>query len=210
MVKVFNFEGSNIFSSNVYIVGKENGPCVVIDIGYLSKGIIEYIKTHHTEIKAIILTHGHFDHIAGLNDFMKSFGETKVYIDRFDLELVTNPKLNCSRFGRTIVTYNGEVIDFKDGDTLDFGDDLVFKIYETPFHTEGSVCILNKSENALFTGDSLFKGSIGRYDLITSDHSKLKNSLDIIKCFDNKLVVYPGHGEITTIEEELKNNLYLK
>ena len=86
----------------------------------------------------------------------------------------------------------------------------VYQVYETPFHTEGSVCFLNAKLSALFSGDSLFKGSIGRYDLPTSNKNNIKSSLEIIKEFDENLIVYPGHGEITTIKEELKNNYYLQ
>lgn len=210
MIKVFNFDHSiDEFCANIYIVGKENGPCVIIDYGSTSQKLINYIKIHYSEVRALLLTHGHFDHIRGLSKFHDYFSKTPIYIDEFDYELLKNPKFNGSYLTNETVKINLDVKVFKNLDILNFGDGLKFQVFETPYHTDGSVCLLNQEENALFTGDSLFKGSIGRDDLITSNRNLLKDSLEIIKGFDTKLVVYPGHGFITTIGEELKNNPYL-
>ena len=211
MVKVFNFENDfTEFSANTYVVGELNGPCVVIDLGNTGRRVIDYIKTNHTEVKAILLTHGHFDHIRGVDKFITHFPNTKIYIDRYDEELLTNPKLNCSHLERESVEVKSKVEVFKDSDILDFGDKLVFEVIETPFHTDGSVCFINKAYSACFSGDTLFKGSIGRSDLTTSNRNYIESSLEKVKSFDKNLIVYPGHGEITTINDELINNYFLK
>lgn len=212
MIKCFNFDYDGLeFSSNTYVVGEKEGPCVIIDLGSTNKKIINYIRENHSEVKAILLTHGHFDHIRGINSFLNVFKDCPVYVDANDYELLINEKLNCSSISGENVTVKSENIKtFKDHDLLEFDETNIYEVFETPFHTDGSVCLLNKKENALFTGDTLFKGSIGRYDLITSNRNYLSNSLQIVKKFDKELVVYPGHGEKTTMKHELINNYYLK
>lgn len=211
MIKTFNFDYiPDEFCSNTYIVGELNEPCVIIDYGSTSKKLIEYIKSQYSEVKAVLITHGHFDHIRGLNLFNKFFPNTPIYTDRYDKELLKDAKLNSSNLTGEKVVINLSIKTFKDNEILNFGKGLNFKVYETPYHTDGSVCFLNEEEHALFTGDSLFKGSIGRADLITSNRSLIASSLETIKEFDKNLIVYPGHGEITSIEKELINNQYLK
>ena len=211
MIETFNFDYiPDEFCSNTYIVGELNEPCVIIDYGSTSKKLIEYIKSQYSEVKAVLITHGHFDHIRGLNLFNKFFPNTPIYIDRYDKELLKDAKLNSSNLTGEKVVINLSIKTFKDNEILNFGKGLNFKVYETPYHTDGSVCFLNEEEHALFTGDSLFKGSIGRADLITSNRSLIASSLETIKEFDKNLIVYPGHGEITSIEKELINNQYLK
>ena len=211
MVKVFNFESNyNEFSANTYVVGELNGPCVIIDLGSTGRRVLDYVKTNHTEVKAILLTHGHYDHIRGVDKFLDQNPNVPVYIDRYDIELTTNPKLNCSHLDRESVEIHHKVSTFKDLDILDFGEGLEFEVIETPFHTDGSVCFINRASSACFSGDTLFKGSIGRSDLTTSNRNYIESSLEKVKSFDKNLVVYPGHGEITTINDELINNYFLK
>lgn len=212
MIKCFNFDNDlNEFSANTYVVGEKTKSCVVIDLGSTSKKIINFIKENFIEVKAILLTHAHFDHIRGINKFLEEFKNVPVYVDINDYELLKNNRLNCSLLANELVSVKtNNVITFKNKDILKFDDVNVFEVYETPFHTEGSVCFLNRKLNALFTGDALFKGSIGRYDLPTSNKNSVRSSLEIIKQFDANLNVYPGHGQTTTIKDELKNNYYLK
>lgn len=212
MIKCFNFDNDfNEFSANTYVVGEKSKSCVIIDLGSTSKKIINFIKENFIEVKAILLTHAHFDHIRGINKFLEEFKDVPVYIDINDYELLKDSRLNCSLLANEpLLVRSNNIITFKNKDILNFDDLNVYQVYETPFHTEGSVCFLNAKLNALFSGDSLFKGSIGRYDLPTSNKNNIKSSLEIIKEFDENLIVYPGHGEITTIKEELKNNYYLQ
>ena len=97
-----------------------------------------------------------------------------------------------------------------DEDEINFGNGLLFKVIETPFHTSGSVCFLYEKEKAIFTGDTLFKNSIGRTDLPTGNERLVKNSLEKLKKLDQSIKVYPGHGDETTLKREFENNPYLK
>ena len=211
MIKTFRFDNSSEFSSNSYIVSDNSGNCVVIDPGSTSDRIIEYIKSNCKSCKAIFLTHGHWDHIRGVKKILNFDQSIKVYVNQEDQVMLENSRLNCSIvIDRNSGTINSETIFYENDDILNISESLIFKIIETPFHTKGSVCILFKKENALFTGDSLFKGSIGRTDLPHNAARKQKESLQIIKSLDANLKIFPGHGDETTLANELKNNIYLK
>ncbi|MBR1581625.1 MAG: MBL fold metallo-hydrolase [Bacilli bacterium] len=211
MIKSFCLSCDEEFSSNTYIVGELGKSCVIIDLGTTSKQIFRFIKENFTDVKAILITHGHYDHIRGINKFINDFKDVPIFIDRYDEELLTNPRYNLSNsYEEPIIVLSKNIHTFKDQEILNFGEELEFKIIETPYHTEGSVCIVYEKENAIFTGDSLFKNSIGRFDLITANRRLIKSSLNIIKNFDPKYRIYPGHGELTTMKEELENNIYLK
>lgn len=214
MVKVFNFEkkfrSNEDFCCNTYIVGEEGGPCVIIDLGEKFSEVANYVKKHHTRCSGILLTHGHFDHIKGIEEFLKIFNCT-VFIDEKDAPLLENKRLNGSQsFNMNVQLDISNLYLLDDEDEINFENKYYFKVIETPFHTPGSVCYLLKSENAIFTGDTLFRGSIGRTDLPLGDEKEVGESLKKIKVLDPKLNIYPGHGEITTLEHELKTNIYLK
>ncbi|MBQ9266506.1 MAG: MBL fold metallo-hydrolase [Bacilli bacterium] len=208
MIKVFRFDNDRYeFSANTYVVGIKNGPCVVIDLGTTQDRVIKYIKENHTSCSGILLTHGHFDHIRGINKFLEEYNCT-IFIDEKDNELLENPRLNGLEEEQVIVkSQNRYLLD--DQDEINFGNGLFFKVIETPFHTQGSVCFLYEKENALFTGDTLFKGSIGRTDLPGGKQKQVEGSLNILKNLDPKLIVYPGHGEQTTLEHEIKTNYFM-
>lgn len=211
MVKTFCFDNvPDEFCSNSYVVGEKGGPCLVIDIGTTSTKIIDYIKENHTNCLGVLLTHGHFDHFKGLEKFLNEFNCT-VFIDENDEKLLDDTRLNCSRMSYENVKINlNNIYLLTDEDEINFINKYYVKVIETPFHTDGSVCYLIKSENALFTGDTLFKGSIGRSDLPTGKSRLIKQSLKKILLLDKNLNIYPGHGEVSTLQNELKYNYYLK
>lgn len=211
MVKVFRFdESQKELSANTYVIGKIGGSCLVIDPGTKSNELYQYIEQHYEKINAILLTHAHFDHIRGIPDFLKHF-KTKnvpIYLHPLDKPLLNNPVSNFSTMIGENVVVNIETIDIQDEEILEFKDYQV-KVIHTPYHTEGSVCYLVEDDNCLFTGDSLFKGSIGRYDCATSDPNKIDSSLEKLLTLSNYLTVYPGHGEMTRLGNEKENNPYL-
>lgn len=210
MIKIFNFNESIEFSANSYLVYNKSNECVLIDCGSTLNTIIRFISSNSLKLKALLLTHGHFDHIRGIPNLIKHFGYFDIYISKYDEELLKEPGLNCSKFNCENVKLDIKVKTLNNLEELNFGDNLKFEVIETPFHTDGSVCYLDKMENALFSGDTLFKNSIGRYDLVTSNQSLVYDSLEKLKYLNENLVVYPGHGEITTLKDELKNNVFLK
>ncbi len=211
MVKTFKFDNdTKEFSANTYVIGEKGGPCIVIDLGSTQTRVISYIKENHTSCLGILLTHGHFDHIRGLNNFLKEFNCT-VFIDFNDKDFLTDSKLNGSKYSEEnqVIVKTTNIYELDDEDEINFGNGYLFKVIETPFHTNGSVCYLCEKENALFSGDTLFKGSIGRTDLPTGSERLVNSSLKKLLNLNPKLVVYPGHGETTTLEKEISSNPYL-
>lgn len=211
MVKTFRFDNdTKEFSANTYVIGEKGGPCIVIDLGSTQTRVISYIKENHTSCLGTLLTHGHFDHIRGLNNFLKEFNCT-VFIDFNDKDFLTDSKLNGSKYSEEnqVIVKTTNIYELDDEDEINFGNGYLFKVIETPFHTNGSVCYLCEKENALFSGDTLFKGSIGRTDLPTGSERLVNSSLKKLLNLNPKLVVYPGHGETTTLEKEISSNPYL-
>ena len=213
MVKIFNFDDHPTqCSANTYVIGKVGGNCIVVDIGSTSDEIYHYIDKHYEKVVAVLLTHAHFDHIRGLTKLLKHYRnryDIPVYLSEEDVPLLPDPKINSSFLLNESVQVNVTTTPVKDGDILNIKD-FKIKVIHTPFHTKGSVCYLFEDDNALFTGDTLFKGGIGRTDLPYSEPEKVKESLMKITALPETLVIYPGHGPISRIEIEKKNNPYLR
>lgn len=212
MVKVFQYDESRKeFSSNTYVIGKIGESCLIIDLGSTSDEIYSYIESHYEKVEAILLTHAHFDHIRGISGFLKHFKNKSIpiYLADEDRPLLTSPDMNSSNLTGEKVSVKVDIVPVEDGQVLRFKAGKV-KVIKTPFHTEGSVCYLMDDDNCIFTGDTLFKGAIGRYDCPTSDPSKITSSLAKLKVLRDWLVVYPGHGSMTNIISEKKNNPYLQ
>ena len=211
MIKTFNFERIiGEITCNTYIIGKVREPFVVVDLGINTDEVIEYAKDHYSKCEAIVLTHAHFDHIRGISRFLKAFPKTPVYVHKDDVKLLKDAYLNGSELmnGKKI-TVDCNVVPFEDGETLKF-ESCEIKTIHTPFHTEGSSCLLVLDDNALFTGDTLFRGSIGRSDLPGGDSRKISSSLSKLCDLNENLVCYPGHGEITSLGNEFVSNPYLR
>ena len=195
--------------ANSYVLIDDNNECVVIDPSSEDDSIVQYINNNNLKLKAILLTHGHFDHIKGVDILVKHFS-VPVYISQKDEKLLYNSSLNCSdRFSRVDIVLKTKANTIKDGDILHILNEDI-KVIATPYHTEGSVCFYLKDSHILFTGDSLFKESVGRADFITSDPDKMDDSLKKIMSLPDETKVYPGHNDETTIEHERKLNPIVK
>lgn len=191
---------------NCYIVYNKENECVIIDPGYESQRIIETIEKEELKPLYILLTHGHIDHIGAVKDLKDKYG-ISVYIHNKDKDMLEKPNKNsASLYGMSV---NGAKADYfvKEGNDIKFSDDS-FKVIETPGHTGGGVCY--KLDNILFSGDTLFLGSIGRYDFPESSGLDLMNSLKKLTLLDKDTIVLPGHGPETSIEYEINYNPYLK
>ncbi len=191
---------------NCYIVYNKENECVIIDPGYESQRIIDTIENEKLKPLYILLTHGHIDHIGAVKDLKDKYG-IFVYIHNKDKNMLEKPNKNsASLYGMSV---NGAKADYfvKEGNDIKFSDDS-FKVIETPGHTGGGVCY--KLDNILFSGDTLFLGSIGRYDFPESSGLDLMNSLKKLTLLDKDTIVLPGHGPETSIEYEINYNPYLK
>ena len=200
MIKVIR-SADGLLGSNSYIVyDDETKNCLIIDLGGDFLQIYGKIKTLGLNLSGVILTHGHYDHVAGCKDCKgKGF---KIYSSREDAKMLVSPDNLSSFFGADGFSVEADGI-------LDEGNNKIgginFKVIKTPGHTSGSICIL--IENLLFSGDTLFKSSFGRYDFPTGNLQDLKSSIkEKLFLLDGKTVVLPGHGDITTIESEREMN----
>lgn len=200
---------TGIISTNCYIVSnEETKETVIIDPANLSKAMIGYIEEEKLAIKAILLTHAHFDHIMGIEQVLERYGEMPVYVEESDLELLHTPELNESTVYTNGYSYaGGDVI--HDGDVLHLiGED--FQVIHTPGHTQGGVCYYVAKEGVLFSGDTLFCCSVGRSDFATSSTSALIRSIrEKLFLLPDETKVFPGHMGSTSIGNEKVNNPFV-
>lgn len=194
-------------SATSYIVYNDKKEAVLIDPSFKASKIVCFLKEEGMTLLAILLTHGHFDHIEGIEEVKESFS-CPIYIERNDEVLLDNPYKNGSTlFGKHVVIYD-KVENLFDQETLHFSD-IEVQVIHTPFHTPGSVCFFFPSLRALFSGDTLFYRSIGRTDLPLGSVKEVPSSLEKLKKFyeqHGNVLVYPGHGNSTSLEKEIKGN----
>ena len=183
------------YQTNCYIVQNEDR-CFLIDPGYEAARILSFLEEKGLKADAILLTHGHFDHVGAVRELAAEL-DCKVYIHEGDLSLP--PQFTAGALYYTDL--------YKGGITIEAAGLDVF-VRHTPGHTPGSVCLL--VENVLFSGDTLFAGSCGRTDLPGGDCSAICESLRRIARMPGNFKVCPGHGESTTLEQERQQNPYVK
>ncbi len=192
------------FGANCYLV-KTNSVAIVVDPFCADQSVLNFLKENANKERLILLTHFHFDHILGANELRKQTG-AKIVIGEKDAVGLSNPHLSLSAMvGLTQEPFKADIT-LADNQTISINETVITAI-NTPGHTEGSVCYL--LENVMFSGDTLFKNSIGRTDFPTGNIVQMKASLNRLKCLEKDLIVYSGHGESTTLFAEIKNNPYL-
>ncbi len=183
--------------TNCYIIwGDGSNDCLIIDPGYEPERVGNTVKELGKTISAILLTHGHFDHVGGVRQI---FAETDcdIYLCPADCQM---PEQMTA--GPLCYTNS-----YQEGDTLNLAG-LTLRVLHTPGHTPGSVCLL--CENVMFAGDTLFAGSCGRTDLPGGNWDTLSRSLARLKALEGDYTVYPGHGEETRLSLEKTYNPYMR
>ena len=186
-------------ATNCYIVTDESTmKCAVIDPGSDSNEILNYIEENGLHPEAILITHGHFDHVTAVPAVREETG-APVYIHEKDA--YTGGRFDHARFQADENTRY-----YAEGDKVRVGN-LTFEVIETPGHSRGSVTL--KCENVLFTGDTLFRDSVGRTDLEGGDMRELLRSILKLYDLEGDYEVYPGHMEASTLERERRFNYYM-
>ncbi|MDW7668076.1 MAG: MBL fold metallo-hydrolase [Bacillota bacterium] len=196
------------YGANCYIVGSEKSKDVmIIDPGAESSKVKKLISSKSYNPIFILLTHGHGDHIGGAKDLKKEFN-IPVYIHKKDSAMLKDERLNFTNMMfKNGVSLNADKF-LEDGDKINL-DNMKFQVIHTPGHTPGGICLKNK--DVVFSGDTLFKGSIGRTDLPGGSYDQIIKSIkEKLLVLDEDTVVYPGHEGQTTIKYEKENNPFLK
>ena len=192
---------TGILSTNCYVAWNEQTKeAVIVDPAAYSKKLAEFLREEGLKPQAVLLTHGHFDHIMGLDALLEEY-PVPVYVHEAEKGLIADPKTNLS------LTYtNGYV--FEDATYVTDGQKIAaagvtFEVLFTPGHTSGGCCYYAETENMLFSGDTLFRCSVGRSDLPTGDETTLIRSIkEKLLVLPENTVVYPGHMAATTIQTE--------
>lgn len=186
--------------TNCYIVSDENTlECAVIDPGAEANTIMHYLEDNKLKCRFVLLTHGHFDHTGAVDDIAKQTGAS-VCMSQKDV------RRHITEMGLKFAPPKGTVF-FKEGDKFTVGS-LVFEVVETPGHSEGSVTF--RCEDALFTGDTLFKDSCGRTDFPGCSGADMMKSLKKLYELAGNYEVYPGHMEGTSLDRERKYNYFMQ
>ena len=181
------------YQTNTYIIENE-GHCAIIDPGYEAETILAFLKKRELTVDAILLTHGHFDHVGGVKKIADKTG-CRVFLHRSECTLppyITSGELYYTDF-------------YGEGDEITLAG-LIFTVLHTPGHTPGSVCLC--FDGVMLTGDTLFAGSCGRTDLPGGDWKTMEASLKRLAALEGDCAIYPGHGESTTLEKERRCNPY--
>ncbi len=204
-MEINHFVVGELETNSYTVLGRDYA--LIIDPADKDERLLEFArKTKDKTYKYILLTHGHADHILGVNA-IKEIWNCPIVIGKNEAEILENPDYNLSPFILGIqVSLLADML-LSEGDTINLGEDTL-KVLETPGHTKGSVCyIIN---DVMFSGDTFFKGTIGRTDFPTSNVMEMIKSLKRLSLIKTDYTVYPGHDQKTTLFCEQKNNQYMR
>ena len=196
---------SGKFQENCYIVYDDiSKKAIIIDPGQDGKKVITKIEKLNLKPELLINTHGHFDHTFS-DDIIRQKYNIPLAIHKDDTEMLSDANKNFSTMiGNPIIIDKADII--FEREEIKETSFCKYSVIYTPGHSKGSVCIL--IDNTLFSGDTVFKNSIGRTDLYGGNEDELISSLQKIKKLPQDTIICPGHGPFTTLKEELKNNMY--
>ena len=191
-------------SNNCYLIVDENtNESALVDCSAFNDNMKALIGD--TDLKYILLTHGHFDHTSGVKEVMERYG-AKLAISEEDAKMLKSAVHSLAAISRVPFDKTEPDLILKDGDVITLGS-IEIKVIATPGHTKGGLCFL--AENALFTGDTLFCMSCGRTDFPGGSGAEMLESLRKLAALEGDYDVYPGHEDVTTLDFERKNNHYM-
>ena len=194
--------------TNCYIFWADGSDqCAVVDPGDDGQQVASLIQGLKLTPVAILLTHSHFDHVLGIPGLRETWPDLPVYCHPADIP----EEVSETMFGMTVPTVAafGNVTPYSEGDTVAVGP-LTVKVIHTPGHTPGSVTLMVEGEGVLFTGDTLFRGSMGRTDLPGGSYADLTASLKKLAALPGDYKVYPGHEGFSSLDTERKTNFFMQ
>lgn len=198
-------------SANCYVICDEETKLgAVVDPGDFNSRLLQEITASGMkELKYILCTHAHFDHVEGAGRLKEKYPDAKILVGAEDAHALNDGVLSLAKnFGMPFYPCVADKT-LKDGDIIELGE-ISFKVIASPGHTPGGVLYYSEDNKVVFTGDTIFKGSIGRTDFYGGDSATIMNSLKKIKRLPGDCVIFSGHGERTTVEYEMKYNMFLR
>lgn len=190
-----------------FLINEDTKEVLVVDPADRAQKIIEWINSEGLKPVAILLTHGHFDHIMGVAGVKKEYN-IPVYASKDEVEVLSNPQVNVSTMMGAYLSMKADVL-FADGDVLELAG-MKLKVISTPGHTIGSVCFYIEEEKVLISGDTLFEASVGRSDFPTGSSRQLIDSIKTrLFVLPDDTDVFPGHGGTTSIAYEKAHNPFI-
>jgi glyoxylase-like metal-dependent hydrolase (beta-lactamase superfamily II) len=191
---------------NTYVIPDGGGGCLIIDPSDNCGKVVSYLKENNLRPLAILLTHGHFDHIMGIPEILGEYGDAKVYIHDSDRQMLGDPMANRSARRGMDFVYAQNIVPLTEG-RMSVGG-LEFDVLHTPGHTQGGCDFV--FDGVCFCGDTIFANSVGRSDFPGGDHEQLISSIrEKIMTLPPEMTLCPGHGGRTTVEREMRSNPYL-
>ncbi|WXR61167.1 MBL fold metallo-hydrolase [Peptostreptococcaceae bacterium AGR-M142] len=205
-MEIKRFTLGKLLNNTYIVIDKKTRECMVIDPTVDTLVYVNYIKENNLDLRYIVLTHNHHDHIGGVRTIKENFIDVKICIHKNDYKGLLDPKLNYSND----IKIKADII-LKTNEDLILGG-LKFKVLNTKGHTKGSISLYEEEKKAIFTGDALFIDDIGRWDLVSgSENDTIQTMKNIFNKLENDIKVYPGHENIGTMKDvRIQNEWFLK
>lgn len=200
------------FETNSYVLRKnpEAKQALIIDTGLDSRPLIDFLKQNNLTPVALLLTHGHADHIAGVAELRENYPDVKVCIHKLDAEMLTNAHTNLSAMSGLSLNVEAADVIIDCEKPIEFAG-ITLQPLHTPGHTKGGICLYSENDGVIFVGDTLFAGSVGRTDFPGSSGTELITSIkEKLLPLPEDTTAYPGHGPATTIGQEKTANPFLQ